>query len=246
MQSMLNSIKYAYVVYSAIGISMVLIWIAIIYLYIQEANKQKRNLLYLVGILLFLILNPFTANNIMSFVVWGIGYWMVFMIIPSAVFVAYGMTKVIITQQEEKKQWILAGGCIIILLVSINFTFSLENIKLPDNKYKISEEAMELQQILSGFGSVYVIAPREIEEQLREYDTSIRVMGGDSDKWNVLTDISSNWSDTDKLVNYAMTYGCNCIVYPKDDEVRLTMGDGKFALSADTENYYIYLYQYLD
>lgn len=244
MWQVLKNIKYGYVVYSAIGINLALIWLTGIYLYIQGLQKQKKNLLYLVAVLIFLLLNPITANNIMTFVSQEEGYWMAFLIIPSAVFIAYGMTKLIITQREEKVQWGLMVGGVLILLVSTNFNFSLEGIGVINNQYKISQEAREIQQMTSAIGDLYIIAPREIGEELREYDVSVRVLGGDAEKWAVLEEISSNWTDLEKIAGKAAIYGCNCIVYPKTKAENVTMEKINFTMVGETENYFIYLYRY--
>lgn len=244
---MLNNIRYGYVVYSAVGINLVLLWVVGVYLYIKEVHKQKQkqNLLFLVCMLGIMLLYPFSANNIMTFAKCGMGYWMAFMVLPAAVFISYGMTKLIITQQEKKCQKILLGACVLILVISTNFTFSWEDIGNIDNKYKMSEEALEIQQIISGLGSAYVIAPKEIAQQLREYDTTVRVLGGDTEKWTALDDISSNWGDLDKIKHYSNFYGANCIVYPKDEIKEKTNFEKiEFSFTGETENYNIYIYQY--
>lgn len=245
MWQTINSIKYSYMLYSGSGINLALICLTVIYLYIQGQQRKKRNLLYLVCVLLILLLNPFTANNIMTFVTPEIGYWMAFMVIPSAIFISYGITKGVITQDTKRNQRVVGGICILLLLISTNFTFVLEDIHLIDGKYKITDEAMEVQQIVSQAGEMYVIAPREIAEQLREYDASIRVLGGDTEKWSALEDISNNWTNMEKLADYAALYGCNCIIYPREHEEGAAQLDSiKFTVMAQTENYYICFYQY--
>ena len=93
MQQILTIIKDSYTAYSSLGINLALVWIAIIYLYIQEENKQKRNFTYFILIMMFLVLNPFTANNIITFYMENESYHRIFAIIPSVVLIAYAMTK---------------------------------------------------------------------------------------------------------------------------------------------------------
>lgn len=241
MQQILTTIKDAYNAYSSFGINLTLLWIAIIYLYIQEESRQKRNLMYAVLVMMFLLLNPFTANNIVTFYMENESYHRIFAIIPSGVIIAYGMAKAV---SEEKKKMIGRGllCCfVVVLLVSVNLTFTTENIGLTGNKYKVSDEVRELQQIVSELGNVYVIAPREIGEQLREYDLSVRVMGGDDEKWGVINDISQNWTDSEKIKNYAVTYGANCIICPKEEKQAVGLDSKSFSIVAETKKYRVYV-----
>ena len=242
MQQILTTIKDAYTVYYGSGINLVLVWIAIIYLYIREENKQKRNFMYFILIMMFLVLNPFTANNIIAFYMENESYHKIFAIIPSVVLIAYAMTKAILAEKEKTTRFALACGFVGVLLISVNFNFTTENISMPDNKYRVSDEAQELQQIVSGLGDVYVIAPREIGEQLREYNPSVRILGGDDEKWGAINDISQNWEDSEKIRNYAVVYGANCIICPKGDEENKGLDLESFTLVAEIKNYRVYVF----
>lgn len=238
MQQILTTIKDSYTAYSGFGINLALVWIAIIYLYIQEENKQKRNFTYFILVMMFLVLNPFTSNNIITFYMGNESYYRIFAIIPSVVLIAYAMTKAVLAEKEKTTRLALACGFIVVLLISVNFNFTTENISMLDNKYRVSDETQELQQIVSGLGDVYVIAPREIGEQLRECDSSVRIFGGDEEKWGAINDISQNWEDSEKIRNYAVAYGANCVVCPKGDE---ELNLEAFSLVAETENYRVYV-----
>lgn len=240
MQQILTTIRDAYTAYSGFGINLALVWIAVIYLYIQEENKQKRNFMYFVLVMMFLLLNPFTANNIVTFYMENESYHRIFAIIPAAALIAYAMTKAVSEEKKKTTRLTLLGGFIVILLISVNFNFTTENIAMAENRYKVSDETWELQQIVSRMGDVYVIAPREVSEQLREYDVSFRVMGGDEEKWGIINDISQNWSDSEKIRDYALAYGANCIICPKGEETGVLDAES-FSLVAETENYWVYV-----
>lgn len=242
MQQILTTVKDAYTAYSTMGINLALVWISIIYLYIHEENKQKRNFVYFILVMVLLVLNPFTANNIITFYMQNENYYPIFAIIPSAILVAYTMTKVVSVEKEKVTRRVLLGGFCIILLISVNCNFTTENIGMTDNKYRVLDEAQELQQVISSLGDVYVIAPREVGEQLRECDSSVRVLGGDDEKWGAINDISQNWSDSEKIKNYAAAYGVNCIICPKGDEEREKLDSESFLLLAETENYRVYVW----
>lgn len=233
MQQIVNAIRDSYTVYSSLGINLALVWIAIIFLYIQEKGRQKRNFMYGVILMMLLLLNPFTAGKE--------DYYGMVAIIPVVVLLAYIMAKMVSEEREKWNRLIFLCGFLVILLVSMNFYFTTENIGIIENEYKVSDEAQELQQIVSELGNVYVIAPREIGEQLREYDVSFRILGGDEEKWGVINDISQNWSDSEKIKNYADIYDAKCIVCPKGEEGSQGLDSESFSLIAQTENYRVYV-----
>ncbi|MCI5622048.1 MAG: hypothetical protein MR355_10920 [Lachnospiraceae bacterium] len=233
MLQILNAIRESNGAYSDLGINLALLWVGIIYLYIREENRQRRSFMYVVLDLMFLLLNPFTAGN-------G-NYYRMVAIIPTVTLLAYVMAKTMVKESKKTNRVILVAGFLVILLISLNFRFTTGNIGVIENKYKVSDEAQELQQIVSELGDVYVIAPREIGEQLREYDVSFRILGGDEEKWGVINDISQNWSDSEKIKNYADIYDAKCIVCPKDEDGSQGLDPESFSLIAQTENYWVYV-----
>lgn len=233
MQQILNAIREYYGVYSGLEINLALVWIAIIFLYIREENRQRRSFMYVVLVLMFLLLNPFTAGN-------G-NYYRMVAIIPTVTLLAYVMAKTMVIERKKTNRVIIVAGFLVILLFSLNFRFTTGNIGVIENKYKVSDEAQELQQIVSELGDVYVIAPREIGEQLREYDVSFRILGGDEEKWRVINDISQNWSDSEKIERYAVTYDSKCIICPKGEDGNQMLDPESFSMVGETENYRVYI-----
>lgn len=233
MQQIVNAIRESYGAYSGLGINLALVWVAIIYLYIQEKGRQKRNFMYLIVLLMLLLLNPFTAGKE--------DYYGMVAIIPVVVLLAYIMAKMVSEEREKWNRLIFLCGFLVILLVSMNFYFTTENIGIIENEYKVSDETQELQQIVSELGNVYVIAPREIGEQLREYDVSFRMLGGDEETWGVINDISQNWFDSEKIMNYASAYGATCVICPKGEDGSQGLDPESFSLIAETENYRVYV-----
>lgn len=240
MQQILTIIKNDYLTFCKYGINMVLIWVAFIYLFLKEKNGQKRNLLYLVMTILFLLLNPFIVNNLITFGTTSVNYWTAYTMVPSTVFIAYAMTKLVMKENNPRKQGFLIAGFIIVLFVSTNFESMSDGLSLIVNKYKIPEEIIEIQKIMGQHGEVYVIAPRDVGEWLREYDSSVRILGGDGEKWYAIGDMSEDWKDADKIYSYAVSYGVTCIVTPKNEEGEI-LDPTRFGLVGQTENYYIYL-----
>lgn len=233
MQQVLHALRDSYTTYSGLGLNLALVWVAIIYLYVQEKNCQKQNFMYLIFLLMLLLLNPFTAGN-------GEFYRMV-AIIPGVVLVAYTMAKMVSQEREKSNRLLLVSGVLVILFFSLNFHFTTENIGMIENKYKVSDEAQELQQIVRELGDVYVIAPREIGEQMREYDVSFRVLGGDDVKWLAILDISQDWYDSERISIYADIYGAECIICPKGEDENQMLDPERFSLVAETENYRVYV-----
>lgn len=239
MQQVINSIRYGYAIFSGLGINLVLLWSAVIYLLLYEKSKDKRNLLYMVFVLLFFLLNPFTANNLMTFGAQQ-EYWKAFSMIPTAILIAYSMVKLIASESEKRKKRYLVAGFLMVLLISSNFDVAEKPIGIPENKYILSSEIVEVQQIVSPYGDAYVMAPRTVAEQLREYDASIRVLGGDGEKWSAIEEISKDWTDSDKIYSCAVSYGVTCIVTPKPEDGSI-LDPTRFGLIGQTENYCIYL-----
>lgn len=243
MQQIIGFVKNGYDAYGILVLNLSFVWIVLIYLYIEE-KRRNNNLFYLSLFLMLLLINPFTASNLMSFWVPWDEYWKTFYMIPVVIVISYAGTRMVLNANKKVKVWMAAVGMIVVLLVSVNFMVSGKNISVLGNRFKIHKEVIEVADILAEVGVLKVIAPKEIAEQVREYTQGVKIFAGGPEEQAILGKIYADWSNIEDMDIYSGVYGCTCVVIPKKSAGKKAMKDTNYYLMDETENYYIYVFDF--
>lgn len=126
---------------------------------------------------------------------------------------------------------------------------------LPDNRYKMDREVMQIRMMLEDQGYIKMLAPPEVAAQIRDGDLKAGLFVGTDMERNpdtsesirlkeIAVDVAINEYEPLKLIQHGMAEGCNIVVSYSDEsakngqeELFLTYG---YAKRGETENYAVY------
>lgn len=259
MIAVLKEIKDAAAVFQGTGHYLALFLVAVVYMMINKNEDRNRNF-YLYSICSLLIISiPFTALDIMKLLGLENNYYIAFYILPIYVLVPYIGTRFL----EECKKWreklsvCIVYVLILILVGSYNYQNNyFTTLTWSNNKLEVSEEIKNISYLLADYDYVKAIVPKEVCEQIKEYDTHIKLLYGSdiiegrlSNKNNaeeqrlrlIYQDIASAPESFEKIAGWAQQCECNCIIQKReyqDDETAQVLG---YQCVGETENYLIYM-----
>lgn len=138
---------------------------------------------------------------------------------------------------------VFLGGCII--------TDSVYG--MPDNRYKINAEVMQIRIMAEPIVQPKMLAPPEVAAQIRDGDLKVSlVFGPDAADYRgndgmlirqkeIADDLRLNGYDTMKLIQHGMAEGCNLIVaYKEGEEQEEIFKQFGFSKLGDTASYMVY------
>lgn len=137
---------------------------------------------------------------------------------------------------------VLGKGCII--------TDSAYGI--PDNRYKMDREVMEIRMMLEGMESVKMLAPPEAAAQIRDADLKVELLIGPDTEWicsspsqirlsEIAEDLRVNGYEPAKLIQHGKAEGCNVVVaYGESGGEELFSSYG-FVKIGETKSYAVYV-----
>ncbi len=241
------------------GISMVLFLVAFLYLLCTK-NKERRGWLVFIALLLVLVLNPFSYNNITTF--WFFDdYWKLFFTLMPTIIVAYAFTVLIVEIKEKWLKCLMLLSCIFLIAFSERFSFEPVKAAVPETTDGVSEELIELDAILCSAEVPVsnVIAPRNVIAHIREIDADVTLLYSeeliqrmieksyaDEDEEYVqyiehCASVVSAPDAVDNQINVAERYGSNCIILDTENDDAVLMSQRGFARLGVTENYVVYV-----
>lgn len=198
-------------------------------------NKRKKNVnyVYLSIVILLFFLNPFFANNCITFQCENSDYYMVLCTIPVVVLTAYAVTEMLDDIEKKRR----AGSCVALFLIlqaGIGFSYTSECIGVGIFSLKINPEVMQIADALHENNiDAKTLAPDEVASQLREYSLATKVYYGNGYVYDA--------SDMEDLLKTARKNNCNIIVLHKEDDDPVQLEKKKYYPLMETEHYYVYV-----
>ncbi len=124
---------------------------------------------------------------------------------------------------------------------------------MPDNRYKMNAEVMQIRMMAEPVAQPKMLAPPEVAAQIRDGDLKVSLaMGPDASDYagndgmlirqkEIADDLRLNGYDTMKLIQHGMAEGCNLIVaYKEGEEQEEIFKQFGFSKLGDTASYMVY------
>lgn len=222
-------LKNVFDAYNTKAYSLVFLFIAMIY-FILKDKKEQRNLLIYEFFGILLLVTPFIGNKIVTLGAGTGSNWPVYgglCAIPVTAYMAVDILKKITGKKERYLFYLLF---FIVIQLGLGIGLTGEQFGLPANLQKTSKLTMAVAEQLDEHAEWYVMAPKCITGELREYDRTIRVVYEDDyEEWK---------NDLILLQKKAVDYGCNCVIVEKKYDEEDTMLAGGWEKLAEVEELY--------
>lgn len=229
MTEIIKTITGNWQLYSGQVIHIVLYWIALVWIFLYDRERRK-NLLYLYAIWTFLGITGIMAIG--KILLGGYMPFKIFMILPTAVLLAYVGVELAERLKGSKKKWIIAGLYVIIIQAGIGMKYVPDFLSGAPNVYKISASIPQLDSYVRQVENPFLLAPPEVASQIQEYDTGVRVAYGDG--------YSYADGNVGALLDAAAQYGCNCIMIRSEYVDMEYMEEQGYRLIVILEGYHLY------
>lgn len=239
MFEILVLIKNASQVFQGTGHYIALFFVAVIFMLVSEENQLNKYLLHF-AIAALLI----TVAGILLYNVGFDNFSEIFFLIPILVLVVYAATQALFMQKSLNSFiiQILMYGFIILLAGSYNYKNGFfYRLSLKENNFKISEETLQISTILSANEYIKMIAPQEVSNEIREYNTSVSLLFGNNIYEDIYKDLAENGWCIESQVFWARQYNCNCIILNRKLDDQEYMAENGFFNVGETNNYIVYL-----
>lgn len=246
--------------FSTQGISMVLVCAGILY-FAAGKGQTGAGVRGLKGyeLLFFLLLaNPFGYHIIKDF--WMEDYGKLFMVLMPVVLLAAVMTAMMTLQKHILKSGLLAVCFFAVVAAASFFDWDSSQFKLIENEYKVDAEITALDDLIweTEIVPVNMIAPREVCAQIREVNSEVSLMYGESLIAGMLdgTAVSEDEDEqkfieickviiavpdaVDYQIYVADIYESNCIVLKTDYDDEVLMKKSGFQCYGRTQGYALY------
>lgn len=255
MAEVLQLVKSAWESMNAYGQYMGLFLVAFIFLFVVD-NKKNRVLFAYCLVALALVLNPFTANNLLSFYLSDNAYWYVFLLLPVIPICAYVCVEAVSLQKKTIDKWIVFVALVLIAGVAGNFMNHNPAATPVENRACISQEYLDMFSEMNIEGEpIVLLANDDIMESARAYSANIGLP-------YETTLIDRPWEEVQEMYDASLAlvheqmqnplnclgnitataraYQCNYLVLPIEADDRSAMEHGGYEVLLETEKYVLY------
>ena len=231
MSLRLAVLKNVFDSYSESAYSLVFLFIGIIYLILKDKKEDRNLLIYeIFGILL--LVTPFIGNKIVTLGAGNGSNWPVYGMLCAIPLTAYVAVDICRGITVKKEQYVFLAVFLVVIQLGLGISATGEQFNWPLNWKKTSVTAQSIAKELDAATEWYVMAPKKVAAELREYDDSIRVFYEES-----YEDLQK---DLELLQKEAEFYGCNCVILDKVyDDAEVMLADGYEKL-VETDAYIVY------
>lgn len=255
MAAVFQTVKSAWDTLNLSGQYMGLFLVAFIFLFIAENKKNKQLFSYCL-LALILVLNPFTANNLLSFYFVPEEYWYVFLLLPVIPICAYCCTEAVFMQEKKKdKAFIFLALALIAVIGGRAMNGEGSPVK-NENRAYIADEYLQLFMEMDVEGEpIVLLANDAIMESARAYSQNIG-LPYEVTLINQPADVAGQFYGADlvlahsqmqaplnclgNITTVARAYQCNYLILPLEADERWAMEEGGYEVLAQTEQYVLY------
>jgi hypothetical protein len=229
MREIIETITGYWQYYSRQTVHIVLYWIALVWIFLH-GRDWKKNQIFQYAVWSFLAI---TGIMFAGKVLLG-GYlpFKIFMILPTAVLVAYVGVELAAKYWDTKKKWIIAGVYVIIIQAAIGLKYVPDFLAGAPNMYKISASVIWLDEYVQRVENPFLLAPSEVASRIQEYDAGVRVAYGDGYAYAE--------GNIEELLASMQEYGCNCILIESEYVDMDYMEEQGYQLVVILEGYHLY------
>ena len=221
--------------YGANIISLVLYYLAVVWLLVFDKEKKKIDVIvYVLGIpglilAIQIAMQHFSPEKVTMHLL---------ALLPTGILLCYVGTRIAAEQKSAnamKKAWITILLYGIIIQSGVNLRYSIEVLQGGLNPYKISPTVCHLAEFITADEELhdpYVLAPNEVSTQIQEYDPNIRVYFHEGFEYSArdLTIVSMQMDQT----------GCNCVIVPTEQDVEEFWKENGYRMIVIFDGYTVY------
>lgn len=229
--------------------------IAVIFLFIVENKKNKLLFSYCL-LALILVLNPFTANNLMSFYFPAGEYWYAFLLLPVIAVCSYCFAEAVSMQEGRKDKIIVFFTLILIALIGGRFLNGKDDLNPNTNRAYIDDEYLQLFDAMDVEGEpIILFANDQIMESARAYSQYIG-LPYEVTLINQPAEVVGQFYGDDLVLGHAQmqqpvdclgnittvarAYQCNYLILPLEADERWAMENGGYEVLEETGHYVLY------
>lgn len=255
MAAICQIIKNTWDMINASNQYMGLFLIAVLFLFIVDSEKNRLLFSYCLLSLLF-VLNPFTANNFMSFFISADEYWCVFLLTPIICICSYCFVEAVSMQKMRKEKMIVFIALILIAWIAgqgMNRTSALQQC---ENRAYIQDEYLALIKGMDVDGEpIVLLANDDIMECARAYSSNIG-LPYEVPLINQEAEVVEQFYDSrlvlvheqmqqpagflGNIATTAREYQCNYLIIPVEADERWEMTNSGYEVLLETEGYVLY------
>lgn len=255
MAAVFQIVKSAWDTLNSAGQYMGLFLVAFIFLFIVENKKNKQLFSYCL-LALILVLNPFTANNLLSFYFKAEEYWYVFLVLPVIPMCAYCCTEAVLLQEKKRDRIFTFLALVLIAVIGGRAMNGNAGLMKNDNRAYIAEEYLQLFTEMDVEDEpIVLLANDSIMESARAYSQNIN-LPYEVTLINQPPDVVEQFYSADlvlahnqmqaplnclgNITTVARAYRCNYLILPLEADERWAMEEGGYEVLAQTEQYVLY------
>ena len=242
--------------YRGAGLFFVLFLLAMLYLFLNEEEKNRRIILIysaltVIGIFVF----PITSYVIMNYVMDTEIYYRQLWLIPYGVIVCYALVRLMIRMQRViGKVAVFLAACLVIMVTGTN-VFANDNFSRAKNVLHIPPEAVHVCDAILDDDIEYILTaafPMRLVEYTRQYTAEIVTVYGREaiiTRWNLPNEllelIEAPELNAQKLATVGRSQGAECIVVEAVKPMNGRMEDYNYYLIETVDGFDIYMEKWL-
>ncbi len=237
-------IKRCYEEYKGSGMYLALFFVALIYVFLREENKNIKTFFgyYSIAVLLF-ILNPLFNKIVNPFININI-YWRMFWLLPVGFAISYVAVKLIQERNKKSQKILLFVAICLIIISSGKLVYNKDNFKFTNNLYKLPDEAKTIAYLIVQDDTDYkkVMLPETLVSYIRQISPEIELKYGrqpiNYDGNILLRELKTG--NVEYVTQKCKETNCNYIIFSRDVSLSISPKYFGYEIFAQTENYDIY------
>lgn len=216
----------AYRDFNETGMYMALYYVALLYLWLFDKEKEQRNiLLYPALIMLSIVFNPIIIEHVWLQMFDKYTLPRIYFILPILATIAYVATTLVRGQTNTKKKLTLTFSLLLLFIFCGRYKITNEYRVQAENQYKIPQTVVEISDyIMAENETPLIIAPRSVFNYFRQYSSKInllygedaeneRIMMPDDLKKRVYKTLLLENPDFELVMEAAQKWNCDYIIF---------------------------------
>lgn len=246
LEKSIKIIKSAYEQFIGGGMYFAIFLIAMLYIFLKEKDKMKKNILVYFPILVFIVVtNPiFTmiTSGVFTIEVYTRFFWM----LPLGVVIAYAAVLAINNGKDKFEKIVIGSSFLVIIALSGKFYFDTKGTFIEfGNLYRIPDESVLVAQLIGidEEENKKALVPAELVPYIRQIDATIELLYGrepDAAYWNNPLATELDNGNVEYIQQVLEEKNCRYVVYKRETVMREPIQNYGFEKINETTNYVIY------